>query len=113
MGGTDSRHGGVQWLTTLLCVLPTQVKATSNALKSNVLNVKGGEHLLMLAGFKPQVCVWGEKLLGSFRASGMASPCYTGTSLIGAKKLLQTRRLCKHQGRPDMPDYIWPCNTHA
>ena len=102
----------MQWLTSPLCVLPTQVKATSNALKSNVLNVKGGEHLLMLAGFKPQV--WGgEKLLGSFRASGMPSPCYTGKSLIGAKKLLQTRRLCKHQGCPDMPDYIWPCNTHA
>ena len=49
----------MQWLTSPLCVLPTQVKATSNALKSNVLNVKGGEHLLMLAGFKPQVCVGG------------------------------------------------------
>jgi len=32
-----------------------QVKATSNALKLNVLNIKGGEHLLTLAGFKPQV----------------------------------------------------------
>ena len=33
----------------------SQVKATSNVLKSNVSTAKGGEHLLMLAGFKTQV----------------------------------------------------------
>ena len=83
----------MQWLTSPLCVLPTQVKATSNALKSNVLNVKGGEHLLMLAGFKPQV--WGGnwkhtvklqatglrvwKLLGSFLQASTCS-CWWGSN---------------------------------
>ena len=44
-------HGLLPWLSTPFI----QIKATSNALKTNVLIVKGGEHLLLLAGFKPMV----------------------------------------------------------
>ena len=35
-----------------------QVKASGNTFKSTVSGVKGGDHLMLLAGWKTQVCVW-------------------------------------------------------
>jgi hypothetical protein len=41
-----------QLVTSLLCA---QVKATSNAFKNNISSQKGGEHLVMLAGWRAKV----------------------------------------------------------
>ena len=41
-----------------VCLPPFQIKVTSNAFKEKIANVRGGEKLLQLAGWKEQVRVF-------------------------------------------------------